>query len=250
MQSELSSPSPNDSIAGELLPWDSEFFGVKVGRLRAHRLTVGTLHTVEDWCQANNLDCVYFLADADDPETARLAQSHNFRMVDIRVTLARKLNAPEPAPASGNIRQAVTGDLPQLRAIAGTSHEDSRFYFDGAFPREKCRLLYQTWISKSLQGYADIVLVAEHNGEAAGYISCKRRGAKTGEIGLLAVGSQAQGLGLGRQLVIGALHWFRNHGIELVEVVTQGRNVRAQKCYQRCGFLTHSVQIWYHRWFR
>jgi hypothetical protein len=34
-----------------------------------------------------------------------------------------------------------------------------------------------------------------------------------------------------------------------VNVVTQGRNSKAQRLYERCGFLTRSVQLWYHRWF-
>jgi ribosomal protein S18 acetylase RimI-like enzyme len=33
-----------------------------------------------------------------------------------------------------------------------------------------------------------------------------------------------------------------------VSVVTQGRNVAAQRLYQRAGFVTASTQLWYHRW--
>ena len=38
-------------------------------------------------------------------------------------------------------------------------------------------------------------------------------------------------------------------GIDRVQVVTQGRNVRAQRVYQRCGFVSAQLQLWYHRWF-
>lgn len=32
-------------------------------------------------------------------------------------------------------------------------------------------------------------------------------------------------------------------------VATQGRNVQAQRLYQRCGFFTRSLGLSYHRWF-
>jgi hypothetical protein len=35
----------------------------------------------------------------------------------------------------------------------------------------------------------------------------------------------------------------------MVKTVTQGRNIPAQRTYQRCGFQTAAVQLWYHRWF-
>jgi ribosomal protein S18 acetylase RimI-like enzyme len=33
-----------------------------------------------------------------------------------------------------------------------------------------------------------------------------------------------------------------------VEVVTQGRNVRAIRFYQRAGFTVSDVGLWYHWW--
>ncbi len=39
------------------------------------------------------------------------------------------------------------------------------------------------------------------------------------------------------------------NGVKIVSVVTQGRNIAPQKLYQKCGFISYSTMIWYHRWF-
>jgi hypothetical protein len=38
-------------------------------------------------------------------------------------------------------------------------------------------------------------------------------------------------------------------GASVLTVATQARNIAAQRLYQRAGFLTSSVRVWYHRWF-
>jgi ribosomal protein S18 acetylase RimI-like enzyme len=136
-----------------------------------------------------------------------------------------------------------------LREIAGVSHTDSRFYHDSGFPRQRCDELYRTWIEKSCNGYADIVLVAEVEDTAVGYISCHLLDGGGGQIGLVGVDAQMQGHGLGRALICSALTWFAGQGATRVTVVTQGRNLAAQRLYARSGFVPKSVQLWYHRWF-
>ena len=59
----------------------------------------------------------------------------------------------------------------------------------------------------------------------------------------------SRGRGGGSALVQGALAWFADRGVTQVLVVTQGRNVGAQRLYQKAGFLTRKVELWYHRWF-
>ena len=39
-------------------------------------------------------------------------------------------------------------------------------------------------------------------------------------------------------------------GITYIDVVTQGRNYSAQRLYQRCGFITQSTELWYHKWLK
>jgi len=238
----------------EYLPWDSEFFGLRIGRVNGDRLTPALAEAISEWCTAQSIDCLYFLAASDDPESVRLAERHGFRLVDIRVTLIRdrgsgSLTGFDPRPP---IRFSRPEDIPALRAIAGVSHHDTRFYSDPNFPPARRDALYETWIEKSCNGYADAVLVAEAGGSAVGYITCKLvgEGGGEGQIGLVGVGPGHQGRGLGRGLVEAALGWFDGHGVPHVTVVTQGRNIAAQRLYQRCGFVTRSVQLWYHLWLR
>jgi dTDP-4-amino-4,6-dideoxy-D-galactose acyltransferase len=135
-----------------------------------------------------------------------------------------------------------------LAAIARISHRDTRFYFDREFSNDRCDDLYETWIRNSCAGYADAVLVADA-GQTAGYITCHLDSNSEGRIGLVAIGSSFQGQHLGSELVNAALNWFATKGVSRVSVVTQGRNVAAQRLYQVCGFRTASTRVVYHRWF-
>jgi dTDP-4-amino-4,6-dideoxy-D-galactose acyltransferase len=234
------------------LDWDSEFFGVRVARLMASRLDPVTVESVLTWCGENSIQCLYFLADSGDAQTVRLAEDKGFRFVDIRVTLT---SDTATSAASGIdhavavIRSSDVRDIPQLRMIARASHRDSRFYYDGHFPRQVCDALYETWIEKSCSGYADKVLVAESAEQPVGYITCHDEAQTAGRIGLVGVHADYQGLGIGRRLVTSALQFLAGRGVKRVGVTTQGRNDGAQRLYQRCGFATSSVELWYHRWF-
>ncbi len=235
------------------LPWNSDFFGLNIARLNPNSLSPEIVREALAWSEANNIDCLYFLADANDPATVRLAEDNAFRFMDIRITLDRRLqgNAPinEEKAGPGTIRPHEPADIPTLKAIARASHHNSRFYYDPNFPEARCDDLYETWIEKSCNGYADMVFVADIGGEAEGYISCHLPAPGEGQIGLVGIAARSQGKGLGQKLVNEALRWFAEKGVSHVTVVTQGRNANAQRLYQRCGFVTREVQLWYHRWF-
>jgi len=231
----------------QYLEWDSDFFGRRIARVLQNRLTERSIHAIQCWCDSERIDCLYFLADSDDAETVKLAEQARFHLVDVRVTLGVNLAGWVPEePSQNGVRSFRAGDLPALRAIARVSHRDSRFYYDQNFPALLCDSFYEVWIENSTQGYAQAVLVAEAHNQPAGYISCHL--ASAGQIGLFAVAEETQGRGLGRQLVFAAFRWFLDHQMAEVTVVTQGRNIRGQRLYQKCGFSTRSVQLWYHYW--
>jgi dTDP-4-amino-4,6-dideoxy-D-galactose acyltransferase len=239
----------------ELLPWDTQFFGFRVARVRGGVLTPQRADAIEAWCTANAVVCLYFLARSDDAQTVAVAEGRGYHLADVRLTLERQLGSKSDvsdlkSPISNGIRPGRAEDFPQLRAIARGSHTDTRFFFDLRFPRPRAEALYETWVESSVNGFAEAVLVAEHGGDIAGYLSCHlSQGADSGSIGLVAVAAGHQGQGVGKALVAAGCEWFASRGAKRISVVTQGRNIAAQRLYARCGFIARTVELYYHRWF-
>lgn len=229
-----------------LLPWDTEFWGVRIGRVEGGTLTPERLASVDAWSDAHDVRCVYFLADAGDAPTALVVEDGGFRLMDVRVELRR----PAGAESAAGVRPVRDDDREPLRAIARSSHGVTRFYADPNFPDARCDDLYETWITRSLDGWADQVLVAERSAEPTGYVSCHLDAeVGTGSIGLIAVDERARGAGIGVALARAAVGWCHANGADVVSVVTQGRNVQALRTFERAGFLTHELGLWFHKWY-
>jgi ribosomal protein S18 acetylase RimI-like enzyme len=241
----------NDDAVLNYLAWDSDFFGIRIARSADGQLTPAGMATLDEACRRQKIDCLYLLVDAAETGTIRLAEDSGFRLVDVRVTLDRKLSPEKSSwqPAAPGIRLAAITDIAALRPIAAVNHRDSRFYHDGNFPQKRCDELYATWIEKSCTGYADAVLVADRGEGAIGYTSCHVKENGVGSIGLVGISDTCQGQGFGTRLIAEAVSWFKAAGVANIEVVTQGRNIAAQRLYQKNGFLTCSLQLWYHKWF-
>ncbi len=207
-------------------------------------MTPELLDRVDDWARENDVSCLYFLADSGDAASAHAAEEGGFRLMDVRVELRREAR-PEDVPG---VRTAREEDRDALRAIARVSHGITRFYADPGFPDERCDDLYDIWISRSLEGWAQGVLVAERDGRPVGYVSCHLDDSQ-GSIGLIAVDESARGAGLGVSLARAAVGWCAEHGAEAISVVTQGRNTQALRTFERGGFRVHSLELWFHKWY-
>lgn len=237
----------------EILEWDSNFWGVPIGIIKAKKLTDSIIYEINNWCYANKIRCIYFLADIHDNLTIKLAETNGFNLVDVKLTFyttKEEQNKIEPLISSIKLRPGTLPDVPELTEIAKGSYFDTRFYFDTNFPRELCKNLYEVWITKSLNGYADFVLVAEQHDTAVGYITCDLgKNSTTARISLVGVSKRVRNQGVGGALISGAVQWFWKQGAEKIIVVTQGRNIAAQRLYQKHNFLTGRCDLWYHKWF-
>lgn len=233
-----------------LLDWDSQFFGKKIARVTGSKLTPTLAEQINDWAFANQVNCLYFLAVIDDSITTQTAENEGYHLTDVRVTLEHLLRDQIVPPGnSAHIRPASENDIEALRIISRNNHSDSRFYYDGHFDLAKCDELYAVWIEKSVRGAANQVLVWDENGAAVAYVTGKLLPDSTGSVELVGVHPDWQGKGIGYQLTMQLLAWFQQQGAKRATVVTQGRNIGAQVLYQRCGFVTYSTELWYHKWF-
>lgn len=233
----------------KFLEWDSDFFGMRIARVLPRTLTQADANAARHWLNQHQIDIAYALFDADDAESAQPLHHVGFRYVDTRLTLEiRRLPPVDQLASDARIIELSRTPNPQslipiLQAIARVSHTDTRFYFDRRFPRTRCDELYARWLVRDWE--RGTLFVAEHDGQPAGYITCTVDG-EVGEIGLLGVAESAQGQGLGAALIRQALVHFAEHGCTRTRVVTQGRNVRAQRAYLRAGFMPMQAEVWWH----
>jgi dTDP-4-amino-4,6-dideoxy-D-galactose acyltransferase len=230
----------------EKLEWDSTFFGRSIARAVPSQITDETCRAIVDWCVRQRIECLYFLA-ADDGATGPRLERAGFRLVDIRVTFERPVDATVDVVPTG-VRPAQTSDLPALRHIAGISHRDTRFHTDPHFDRARSDELYRIWIENSCRGYADHVVVTERDGQAVGYLTL-HVDEERARIGLVGVHPEWRRQGVGHDLVRGGLAWLAGQSARHVSVVTQGGHLASPSVYERAGFRESARARWYHRWF-
>src|SRR6202008_4668220 len=117
---DMNSSTDRDPVC-TYLEWDSEFFQRRIARLNRRRLDPSALAECEEFCRQHRIDCIYLLADSDDPQNPRLAGANHFHFTDIRVTLEGAVAEDDlPPDTSTAARFARESDLPALRAIAHT----------------------------------------------------------------------------------------------------------------------------------
>lgn len=228
---------------GAILEWDSDFFGLRIGRLHGPESLKADWRA---WADAQEIACFYLLVPADDAPGLAAAADCGFQDVDERVTFTMELDRYDGASADAiEIRNAVLADQAALESIAAISHQSTRFYADPHFSDGDCARLYATWIAISLR--EETVITAIDNGEPVGYVSVRVEG-DTGHIGLLGVAESARGKGIGAALVHAAARYFKEHGCLSAQVVTQGRNKAAMRLYERAGFRVCQREHWFHWW--
>lgn len=238
----------------QLLRWDTEFFGLKIGCVLPSRLDVDSLETITGLAEREHYQCLYFQAEPDDAETVSLAEKGGFHLVDVRIVLEHPFDgrpAPVPRyPISGDIRLMPPRpkDVPGLEQIAVEIGNTSRFCFDRHFAPDACPRLYRAWLHKTIEDDNDTVIVAHLPQGPVGLIACGLQPDSVGVIQLAGVKAGRRGRGVGTALVQGALDWFRVQGVDRAEVTTQARNVPAQRLYQQMGFFTRRMTLYYHKW--
>jgi dTDP-4-amino-4,6-dideoxy-D-galactose acyltransferase len=228
------------------LRWDSDHFGVPIGRVEAVGADAAALADCLADASAAGVRCLYALIDADDPASALTAQAAGFRVVDVRMLLGRTL--PDFTASSGEVRTVEADDeeIEALEALARSRFQQTRFFADPHFDRALAGELYVLWLRRALSTPDRFVLAVSG---ARGFIVCAADiETGTGSIELVAVAPEEAGSGLGAELVRAAHAAMTARGMTRAEVVTQGRNLAAQRSYQACGHRTVGTWLWLHRW--
>jgi len=234
------------------LEWDSSFFGYNVAYLSCMHLTDNIFHKVSKYVKDEKIRLLEYLCNCHDRNSVLVAEKNGFSFADVRLTFEKKIaNKEEYALNDFLFAKATSKDIPILqKKISEDFYKDSRHYFDGNFDVTRVNNFFQVWIEQAVLGkYDDECFCLYQKDDPIAYCTLKYNNSKSANIGLLGVDKKYYGKEFGKRLLKEINNFLIKRNISNLFVVTQGRNYSAQRLYQKSGFKTKTVQLWYHKWF-
>jgi len=233
------------------LEWDSDFFGFNVAYLSCLHLTDNIWKQSLKFIKDKQIRLLEYLCNCHDLQSVRIAESHGFDFVDIRLTFEiNLLNVDDFSLCNDGVFIKANEDhIPLLRSIASGIYRDSRYHFDGNFNDSKIIEFYQGWVEKGVRGdYDDECWCILEDDLPCAFSTIKYINDQEASIGIVGVSDTHKGKGCGKKIILSVLKYLKEKGLIKLSVVTQGRNYSAQNLYQSVGFRTESTHLWYHKW--
>jgi ribosomal protein S18 acetylase RimI-like enzyme len=167
----------------------------------------------------------------DIPSVVQLGDL-GFRIVDTSITLERKCVSEGGAEAT--VRAAAPGDRDAVTMIARTAFRYSRFHLDPLIPKILADHIKAGWADNYFAGTrGDHMLVAQSDGQIAGFLQLIHASDSALVIDLIAVTDRARGRGLARAMIGAAQRLARG---ACVRVGTQIANLASLRLYESLGF--------------
>jgi ribosomal protein S18 acetylase RimI-like enzyme len=217
------------------LGWDSEFFGVAVGRAEVDKHSLS--RAIEEALE-QRVECLYLFVRDARPSALTHALHCGGRLVDLRVQL--DLQTPAPPSLPNGVRHADRREARALLPLARSLARESRFSADPRFPAHAVSEMYEIWLERC---FDDGVVVVPAQG-LGGFVGA-RPIEKGISVDLVYVDAGARGQGLGARLLDGAV---ATSGASEARVATQAWNITAQRLYQAAGFRIASIEAIVHLW--
>jgi len=230
------------------LTWDSDFFGIKIGRINDTNLNFKVLKEILKCAKKDNFKLIYW--SSDNLLNSVEIESLNGCLVDTKTTLEVSCHGDVvEIPLGAHVIQQYDAKFAaEIEELSIQSGEFSRYAVDEHIPRDKFEMLYRIWIRKSIQGeLAENVLIAVDNRCLAGLVTLGNENGK-GSIGLLAVKKEFRGRKYGEALVKSAQKWFVDKKYSIGQVITQGGNIASINLYKKCGYSIIREEFFYHFW--
>jgi ribosomal protein S18 acetylase RimI-like enzyme len=185
----------------------------------------------------------YARVPTHDLGTSRLLERCGFYVVDTGITLETR-GLPERRGGEGNVRLARAEDQSAVEAIARHSIVYSRFHLDPEIPRSLAQEIKAQWAGNYFRGQrGDSMVVAEREGEVAGFLQLIHAAGGVLVIDLIAVAEAHRRHGLARQMIGFAVSAEQPH---TVRAVTQSTNIGSLALYQGLGFCIVATNYVFH----
>lgn len=220
----------------ELLPWDTQFFGVPIGRARVAQ--ADALTSAIAAAQEHAVECLYVIVPEGDAHAVGAAIRAGGVLTALRLVLEHRGDPSSTQP--GDVRAATPKDSAHVVELSAALARFSRFAQDPRFTRERIEGMYRTWVLDDLRD-GKVFVDARGSG---GMLALSRR-AEALAVDLVYVDDAARGTGLARALLDAAVATAAGG---IVTVATDVRNLNAVRLYESAGFRAGSLDAILHLW--
>lgn len=228
------------------LPWDSEHFGVPMGRVehfyfKNPAAAESAYAGLQAWARKLKLRHLSVRLNYESQAAVNFLLGKGFQFITGKQMLradTRRASAPTP---TARVRDE---DLKALLGVAAGNFRANRFMLDPVLDKRKSAELYELWTSAELKKNRDRVVLLKERGRILGFSLLDKvrlgAGKHAGLVNLIAVHKAAQGRGVGRRLLNLALARFKREGVRTVYANVVSTNYPSLGLFQACGFHIYS----------
>ncbi len=221
------------------LPWDSDFFEMKIGKVDINELEKFESSEFLKNAKKENYNLVYVfkygkILNQQDINAA------NLELVDIMLTMSKKFDKKQYKDTKYDFRTKLSKkELEECYYIAEQTSIVSRFYKEKTIGEEKTKELYRKWIDNTLDGiYSDGLFLFKDSETVAGIYVIKTYDCeKIGYCSIIGVDKNFKGKGIGRKLWEEAFSYLANEkDIETCKVAFLLNNYPSFNFHLKMGF--------------
>jgi GNAT superfamily N-acetyltransferase len=233
----------------EALPFDTEVFGFKCGRLVIQNdgIDVGLLKHVLETAVHEKFKHIVAKIPTEYVSVSRMLEDVGLRLVLCSLSLEKDISTVSEYKKNDEITVANNTDLSRLMEITRSGFsKGTRFHIDPTFDGEKVLNLYDRWITNLLNNENVQVLMHKQREKIIGYITIESQvGVSVGHVGLFAVDETFQGQGSGSKL-LNAVEYYKKDSIYKLSITTESFNYKALRAYTRKGYeIQQSWNVFY-----
>ncbi len=212
------------------------------------------IHDALKFCHDKKVEFMILRCPASNYEVTALLSASGMMLADTLVYYQRDLKKrPVEKPKTKHVvRHLKAGEAAEISKISAESFAGyyGHYHADPRLDRAACDAVYKDWAERSCtdKKVADVVLVAEVDGEIGGYLTLKKHPGAL-ELVLSGVYERHQGKGIYNDLIQSGIWYAEVENLGLVFTSTQLPNIAVQKTWVRCGLEPSRAWHTFHHWF-
>jgi dTDP-4-amino-4,6-dideoxy-D-galactose acyltransferase len=223
----------------EILNWDSNFFGLKIGRINITSDIEIDWQLFKEKAINGKFELIYvFKYQKMLPWEATL--KGNLDLVDIQLTLSKKFEKKDYLNLNYDLRTEITeNEKIQCYSIAEETSIVSRFFREKKIGAILTKQLYRKWIDNALnKTFSDGLLLEKDSSIVTGIHSIKTDNVnKIGYCSLIGVNPLYKRMGIGKKLWMQSFaYWADNCDINTIKIPFSLQNSESFNFHLKMGF--------------